>query len=469
MLLEETLTLIRVLGSTAAPHTYTSGISNYGSHFQRESTTSTRSTNMHLSYENILQWAFALSPFPSYLPQYFSIIHQVQQSDNNTDDAGSLLPKKSSLVGNVNIGIDRGGDSLRKRNNYQESPTTYTPREMIEKSPISTGSIGLATSKSFEAIVSQNSNESSSSIGEDNKPDAGLSRATVLLLLLAHLLRLLYFHGVVLETERLELTGSSQSSEETLQYDLVGQSMSMIIMQLLLLHAIMLIHRKHLQMNGGIGSINLSTESLLIPPPLSGLPRSTSSFSLSNNNNLSPRNRRKEKWRLLCQSVAAHLRHLYSPYNILQTHSFLKYMELLFLSSLAVRLVFDHHLYPRYGMRIVLGLKHTSIVLESCLALPQTVRNYKKGSTEGLSIVMVVGWFAGDIFKLFYFLFSTIEGKGNGNFVFIMGCLLSISLDSVVGLQMAKTNPEVLEWKKRILMTIGRSDTLHDESHNHTA
>mmetsp|Transcript_37794 Transcript_37794/g.68071 ORF Transcript_37794/g.68071 Transcript_37794/m.68071 type:complete len:123 (+) Transcript_37794:25-393(+) len=74
---------------------------------------------------------------------------------------------------------------------------------------------------------------------------------------------------------------------------------------------------------------------------------------------------------------------------------------------------------------------------------------------------MVGGWVAGDFFKLCYFLFSMIgsdddtEG-GTSNNVFALGCLLSISLDSIVMIQMAWWYPqrEALQWQQRIMRSV---------------
>jgi len=161
--------------------------------------------------------------------------------------------------------------------------------------------------------------------------------------------------------------------------------------------------------------------------------------------------------------TSTHLLHLYSPSAILQTHSFLDYLEVLLLSSLSVKLIFDYHWFPRYGPYVVELLKQTSIVLESCLALPQAVRNHRNASTRGLSAVMVGGWVAGDFFKLCYFLLQIFGGgdgktnnsssnsSGSNNVVFVWGCLFSLLLDSIVGLQIARHRPEAVEcWKRSI-------------------
>jgi hypothetical protein len=65
-------------------------------------------------------------------------------------------------------------------------------------------------------------------------------------------------------------------------------------------------------------------------------------------------------------------------------------------------------------------------------------------------MVMVGGWVAGDLFKLCYFLMNLFEGGNSGNIVFIWGCLFSLTLDSIVGIQMARQQPKALEWWKRM-------------------
>ena len=335
-------------------------------------------------------------------------------------------------------------------------------RKMIASPPSSMGlQIPGTPSKSYDIVVSQNSIEEEK---EMNIPDTGLSRATVLLLLSAHLLRLLYFHGVVLLEFEVQKDGELQQTE-TLQWDLLGQSISMIVMQLLLLHAMMLIHRKHNNhttqqrkrtSDGGITLGHQSTDSLLLMTSSANMTEAPMSGPLINGASPTARNNQRQntKFRLLSHAVASHLRQLYSPHKILHEHTFLQYIELLFFSSMAIKLVFDYHWYPLYGIRVVNGLKHTSIVLESCLALPQTIRNYRQGSTEGLSVIMVGGWLAGDLFKLFYFMFNNMKKEGGGQGTFILGCLLSITLDSIVGIQMFRNKPAARELLQNITKTI---------------
>ncbi|EIE91238.1 hypothetical protein RO3G_15949 [Rhizopus delemar RA 99-880] len=47
-----------------------------------------------------------------------------------------------------------------------------------------------------------------------------------------------------------------------------------------------------------------------------------------------------------------------------------------------------------------------SLGIESTLPLPQCISNYRHRSTQGFSLLVLVSWFLGDGFKLFYFVFT---------------------------------------------------------------
>ena len=44
-----------------------------------------------------------------------------------------------------------------------------------------------------------------------------------------------------------------------------------------------------------------------------------------------------------------------------------------------------------------------STLAEAQLAVPQLVQNFKKGSTKGLSKVLVMMWVAGDVYKFYFY------------------------------------------------------------------
>ena len=52
-----------------------------------------------------------------------------------------------------------------------------------------------------------------------------------------------------------------------------------------------------------------------------------------------------------------------------------------------------------------------SLGTEAMLAAPQFIKNYRNGSTAGMSIFMVLGWLCGDLFKVIYFYLLRIGSK----------------------------------------------------------
>ena len=78
-------------------------------------------------------------------------------------------------------------------------------------------------------------------------------------------------------------------------------------------------------------------------------------------------------------------------------------------------------------------------------------------------MVMVGGWVAGDFFKLCYFLSNIIRGGDSNNIVFVWGCIFSLALDSTVGIQVAQTKPEALEWQQRMLRSFWHWKSNKDE------
>eukprot|EP00049_Salpingoeca_infusionum_P007759 m.125931 g.125931 ORF g.125931 m.125931 type:complete len:169 (+) comp13813_c1_seq7:697-1203(+) len=67
-----------------------------------------------------------------------------------------------------------------------------------------------------------------------------------------------------------------------------------------------------------------------------------------------------------------------------------------------------------------------SLLLEAMLALPQWLRNRRARSTAGMSVVMVVSWLSGDIFKTVYFFIREAPAQ------FFLCGMLQISMDLAV-------------------------------------
>ncbi|EKG05329.1 hypothetical protein TCSYLVIO_003598 [Trypanosoma cruzi] len=69
---------------------------------------------------------------------------------------------------------------------------------------------------------------------------------------------------------------------------------------------------------------------------------------------------------------------------------------------------------------------YIALGIEALLVLPQILRNHRRQSTEGLTIVLVLTWFLGDIIKVIYFLVD------HQPFPFILCGIFQLSLDLVV-------------------------------------
>ena len=382
-----------------------------------------------------IEVSFALSPFPSYLPQYVSMMRQLTSTGDERADKWDDAEASSSGASPAEW-ADRTNGDMRKRHSE------------------------IAPSSTAESVGSPSKRRMSMADREARKQyDTGMSRVTVLLLLAAHEVRLLYFHGVLLGERAIRQQNVAVAgSESALRYDLLGQSIAMIIVQLMLLHGMILLRRKQ-------HSSRTKRRSSIIIRRVG----SAGQISPTNSNNNSSPNesggctdRRSaqamQNLKSLSRSTLIHFKQLFSPSRILKQHTFLDFVELLVVSSMIVKVAFDYYWYPMYGDQVVESLKNVSILLESCLALPQGIRNYRNKSTDGLSLFMVLGWIGGDAFKLMYFIFNMFirsgEGKNDDCATFIAGCLVAIFFDLLVVFQLTVwyPTPEVLGLRSRIEM-----------------
>ncbi len=77
----------------------------------------------------------------------------------------------------------------------------------------------------------------------------------------------------------------------------------------------------------------------------------------------------------------------------------------------------------------VLKKGFASVFTEAMLAAPQFYRNYMNKSTEGMSVIMVLMWTSGDLFKTTYFILRESPVQ------FWLCGILQVSLDLAVLLQ----------------------------------
>jgi len=79
-------------------------------------------------------------------------------------------------------------------------------------------------------------------------------------------------------------------------------------------------------------------------------------------------------------------------------------------------MIFNDFIFPGFA----------SVFTEAMLAAPQFYRNYVNKSTDGMSVVMVLMWTSGDIFKSSYFILRSSPTQ------FWLCGLLQVTLDLMV-------------------------------------
>ena len=238
----------------------------------------------------------------------------------------------------------------------------------------------------------------------------GFSPISVFILLMAHLMRLTYFWGIwVLQGRRKSSNANlTPPLSATVKVDIIGQSLVMLCLQLMLLNAMVAqtrFERKKRMENEGIHKPAMKR------------------FSLKN----------FWKW--------DHFR------------IYLEFLLFAFVYSLsscyALLLTYDFAGANMFG--------NASVLLESGLALPQLILNYKKKSTKGLSLIMILGWVIGDSMKFMYFFWSKHATESSGqsnseNDKFVWGSICAIILDFSVFVQVIHfyPNEEVQRLKEKL-------------------
>lgn len=343
------------------------------------------------------QLAFAVAPIPAYLPQYFTLC--------NTNDP--VLQRREQLIKSK---ISPGKSTPpRKDNDHTGSNATFFKGSSYEET---------------------NSNYSN---GVSSKPvtEGGFSATSIMILLLSHIFRLQYSLVSAILSTFYQPNGSNEEDDaHKVHFDLVMQSLVMIAMQLLLLSAVTrrrrLSHKKKVYDDDEIYRVTAVTK-----------PRSHSTSSLS---------QKPFIW-------------MYRPRGHWRWDTVHQHAELILLILMFEYVVSRYIMYPDNTNDYIKAVKNMSVLLESCLALPQIVLNYKRKSTEGLSLVMVVGWVLGDLLKLAYFIAAYNNGSKSGNTLnnvvtphdesssssdmvaFMVGSVFALGLDSVVVLQLMKWYP----------------------------
>ena len=342
----------------------------------------------------------------------------------------------------------------------------------------------------------------------------GMSPICILILLLSHLLRLVYFWGqhVWLPAHKrgqlmrqMEEAGGDadgagsvedalsklvdEQDAESVQYDLIVQSLVMVAIQLLLVKAMTRSRTKrHKQTLDDHDHNNATTSSFSFA---FARPKQ-SSLSLYRGQGVSSSSKSSGKWRrqdlislglYYIRYVLAKLFLLLHPRRIWQYRTLQEHVELLTLFAVTVLIYCRIWLFPIYGVEAINKIRNISVLSESCLAVPQVAQNYLRKDTRGLSVVMVVGWMMGDFMKLVYFLIQSprgastaseaavaaavagaaVPGGAGGSStpggatmqIFAIGCIVALILDCFVLVQLVLhyPTPKMMSWRIKVTDT----------------
>ncbi|GFH59267.1 hypothetical protein CTEN210_15743 [Chaetoceros tenuissimus] len=262
--------------------------------------------------------------------------------------------------------------------------------------------------------------------------ESGFSSTSIMILLMSHIFRLQYFLGSVIINIYGSLTEEDgEGKGDPVHFDLVTQSIVMVAMQILLLSAVT--RRRRMAHK----SKTDDDDEFMVG-------------AVSPSNRESSISQRPFVW-------------IIHPKGHWKWDTIHQYMEFIIAVTVVTYIFFRHWIYPQDFLEYIATIKVISILLESCLALPQIILNYKRKSTEGLSLVMVLGWVVGDFMKMIYFTLELSASKhevarkietneGSDMTVFIFGCVFAMIMDVIVGLQVTKYYPshDMLSLKAKI-------------------
>ena len=355
---------------------YSPSFSN-GSVYRSVSTStvsSSSSSSTVLMFRYFATCAFAFSPIPAYLPQYWKLL-----SDKKKLSTTYFSPIK----GNNNI----------EKNNQSIHIHTTTPDPEI----------GMNHNHN-------NNHYCQTNLSNDGKT-GGFSPWTTLILVVSHMWRLLYFYGCVkLSTPQSvnnDNKNSGGESVEKLQWDLLLQSVVMIAMQFLLIH----------------GFINSRSSPSYLEQKMIARTTTTTTTTIM---------RRMKLSLLMGYNILQNLWvwETFLPYCL--------FFSLFTLMSFITCQFGLFRLRRGGGLTGLYIIRNASVVLESFLPVPQLLQNYMSKSTEGLSIAMVMGWITGDSLKFIYYFFgSSDDGTTHRSIppTFYWGCVVCLFLDIILLLQ----------------------------------
>jgi hypothetical protein len=306
--------------------------------------------------------------------------------------------------------------------------------------PILKSPLKKISSPGYSGINESNGSHSDSQTIQSNHSkvtEAGFSSTSIILLLQSHIFRLQYFLGSALVNV---LRKPGEKRADRVQWDLVMQSFVMIGIQLMLLKAVT--RRRRMSRKQKVedydGSQSTERNYLL---------KSTSMKS-------SGISQKPFIW-------------VYKPREYWRWDTVHQHVELILILTVLTYIFFRQYWYAnKSALEYVNTVKDISVLLESCLAVPQMLLNYQRKSTQGLSKVMVLGWVLGDILKIAYFWIGSgelseldgMEGEQNGDggastmTAFVLGSVFALIMDVMVWIQMVRwyPTPAMIEFKEKI-------------------
>lgn len=377
------------------------------------------------------QLAFAIAPLPAYFPQYLTLCRE------SNDPVLQRHVKRSGSVPGISLEEKTTTDAMHHMNGHAHGH--------------------------------------GHGHGHNQVTEGGFSSTSIMILLLSHVFRLQYF----LLSAIINFFGPNATKDKAkadkVHFDLVTQSVVMVCIQTLLLSAVT--RRRRLANKQKVDRTNHSHNTHHKSPisprrnsvsndhhelrlPMSAQassPLSSPFPSTPPNNKTSSISQKPFIW-------------LVNPRQHWSWDTVRQYFELIVLLNVVTYIFFRRYMYPNDVLDYINTIKIISVLLESCLALPQIVLNYKRKSTEGLSLVMVLGWILGDMMKLIYFIIGSEtkqqemkhhqggggvnvqlpvmtvpeeldEGGSSDMTIFIFGCISALIMDFIVGIQVTKWYP----------------------------
>ena len=397
------------------------------------------------------QCAFAIAPIPAYLPQYWTLCNT---NDPLLQRRKQLLQPKSATNSPTKL------SPLLKKN---ENSNSNSNSSVIIANAMNSNNFEGGSGTGTTIMTTRGGNTGNAPVTE-----GGFSSTSIMILLLSHSFRLQYFFVCAILSTFYGYgdNGVGKRKVDQIHFDLVMQSLVMIGIQLLLLSAVTrrkrMAHKKKVD---DYDSEDHDHEQQRLSSPHHNSSKST---SLS---------QKPFIW-------------VYKPSQHWRWDTVHQHVELLILILLVEYVICRYCIYPNNTIEYTQTIKNISILLESCLALPQMILNYRRKSTSGLSSLMVIGWVLGDLLKLVYFIMAYNKGAAGGTtedviasnsgngvamphhhessdmVTFMVGCLFALGLDSIVVLQLVKWYPtkQVKSFTKKMKRSLFLPRSIHEEN-----